>query len=65
MFTFSVRTVNDKHAKTYKPWHDEQVIAQACAVTRTNQEKGGLGGWWKAYLKVKLCELMLPTPNAK
>ena len=44
MFTFSVRTINDKHAKTYKPWHDEQVIAQACAVTRTNQEKGGLGG---------------------
>ena len=44
MFTFSARTVNDKQAKTYKPWHDKQVITQASAVTHTNQEKGGLGG---------------------
>ena len=26
-----------------RPWHDMQVIARARAVTRANQEKGGLG----------------------
>ena len=35
------------------------------AVTHANQEKGGLGGWWKACPKVKLCGLILPTPNSK
>ena len=27
-----------------RPWYDAPVIAHARAFTRTNQEKGGLGG---------------------
>ena len=26
-----------------RPWHDMRAIARACAVTRSNQEKEGLG----------------------
>ena len=44
-----------------KPWHD----ACAHAVTRANQEKGGLGGQWKACPKVMLRGLILPVPNSK
>ena len=47
------------------PWHDAQVIACTHAVTRTNQEKGGLGGQSKAHPKVKLCGLKFPAPNSK
>ena len=28
----------------FRPWHDAQAIARARAITRANQEKGGLGG---------------------
>ena len=53
-----------QHAHT-RPWHDVWAIARAHAVTRANQEKGGLGGRWKACSKVKLCGLILPAPNSK
>ena len=33
------------------------------AVTRANEEKGRLGGWWKARPKVKLRGLISPAPN--
>ena len=46
-------------------WHDARAIACTCAVTRGNQEKGGLGGQWKAHPKVKLHGLILPAPNSK
>ena len=48
-----------------RPWHDGLAIARTCTVTRVNQEKGDLGGWWKACPKVKLCGLISPMPNAK
>ena len=52
--------------KTYsRPWHDAQAIAHACTATHTNEEKGGLGRWWKACPKVKLRGLILPAPNSK
>ena len=38
-----------------RPWHDAHV----------NQEKGGLGGRWKARLEVKLRELISPAQNYK
>ena len=37
-----------------RPWYDMWAIAHTCAITCTNQEKGGFGGQWKASLKVKL-----------
>ena len=37
----------------------------ARAVTRANQEKGGLGERWKARPKVKLRGLISPAPNSK
>ena len=27
-----------------RPWHDARAIARTRAITRANQEKGGLGG---------------------
>ena len=33
-----------------RPLHDAGAIAHTHAVTRANQEKGGLGGQWKAAL---------------
>ena len=51
--------------RSCKLWHDAQAIACTCAVTRTNQEKGGLGGRWKAHPKVKLHGLISPTLNSK
>ena len=50
---------------TSRPWHDAQAIACARSVIRTNQEKGGLGGPWKARPKVNLCWLISPASNAK
>ena len=47
-----------------RPWHDARTIARVRAITRTNQ-KGGLGGRWKARPKINLRGLILPTPNAK
>ena len=43
-----------------RPWHDVRAIARACAVTRTNQEKGGL-----ACPRLNLHELILSAANAK
>ena len=37
----------------------------ACAITRANQEKGGLDGWWKADPCVKLRGLLSPAQNSK
>ena len=31
-----------------RSWHDAWAIAHARAITRTNEQKGGLGGRWKA-----------------
>ena len=45
----------------YRPWLDAQVIPHTHAITRTNQKKGGLSGWWKAHPKVKLHGLILPV----
>ena len=46
-------------------WHHALVIACTHAVTHENQEKGGLGGWWKARPKVNLHGLISLMPNAK
>ena len=43
-----------QHENPIRPWHDAQAIAHTRAVTRANQEKGGLGGRRKARPKVKL-----------
>ena len=48
-----------------RPWHDAWAIAPTPAVTHANQEKGSLGGRWKALPKVKLRGLISPMPNAK
>ena len=42
-----------------KPWHDTQAIAQACAVTHENQEKGGLDRRWKTRPKGKFSHLAI------
>ena len=41
-----------------RPWHDMWAIAHTRAVTRINQEKGGLGRRWKAHPKVNLHALI-------
>ena len=46
-----------------RPWHDTRGIARTRA--RADQEKGGLGGRWKARPKVKLRGLISPAPNSK
>ena len=50
---------------TYRSWHDVQANACTCAVTHADQEKGGLGKWWKVQPKVKLNWLILAAPNSK
>ena len=46
MKKFDVFTDNNYNIriKWIRPWHDAQVTARARAATRTNQDKGGLGG---------------------
>ena len=46
-----------------RPWHDARAIARARAITRANQEKGGLRGRWKARPKIKLRGLISPAQN--
>ena len=48
-----------------RSWNDAQVIACACAITHTNQEKGGLCGLWKACPNIKLHGLISPTQNSQ
>ena len=48
-----------------RPWHDAQAIARARAITRANQEKGSLRGWWKARPNIKLRELISPAQNSQ
>ena len=42
-------------------WHDAHVIACTEATTCANQEKGGLGGLWKAHSKVKQKGVISPV----
>ena len=37
-----------------RPWHDALAIALACAITCTNQEKGGWQKRWKAHPNINL-----------
>ena len=53
-----------KH-RHYRPWHDSRAIAHTRAITRGNQENGGLDGRLKAHPKVKLRGLILPAQNSK
>ena len=48
-----------KH-RHYRPWHDARAIAHTRAITRGNQENGGLDGRLKAHPKVKLRGLISP-----
>ena len=51
-----------------KKWVKNQALAwraYARAVTRANQEKGGLGRRWKACPKLKLRGLISSKPNSK
>ena len=48
-----------------RSWNDARVIARACAIICTNQEKEGLCGLWKACPNIKLHGLISPTQNSQ